>query len=149
MTLSENDIVSATFTATETGVFTFTLAVTDTFGLTDTDKAVITVTNQTPSADAGADQTIGQGDPVQLDGSASSDPNGDALTYGWTQTGGPTVHLQPSAIVSVTTFTAPSEPAVLTFTLTVTDTSGLTDQDTVAITTKYRTYLPLAFRNYP
>ena len=51
--------------------------------------------------------------------------------------------------MSVTTFTAPSEPVVLTFTLTVTDTSGLTDQDTVVITTKYRTYLPLAFRNYP
>jgi len=43
MTLSNNTAISPTFTATDTGVFTFTLTVTDPFSLTDTDEVVITV----------------------------------------------------------------------------------------------------------
>jgi uncharacterized repeat protein (TIGR01451 family) len=148
MVLDDSAVVSPTFTATDAGVFTFTLAVTDTFGLSDSDEVVITVTNEAPSADAGADQTVTQGDQVQLDGSVSSDPDGHSLTYHWTQTGGsPQMTLSENGVVSPT-FTA-TETGVFTFTLAVTDTSGLTDQDTVAITTKYRTYLPLAFRNSP
>ena len=37
-----------------------------------------------PTADAGADQTVSTGDTVQLDGSGSSDPEDDTLTYSWT-----------------------------------------------------------------
>ena len=42
------------------------------------------VADDRPDADAGEDQTVATGDTVFLDGSASSDPNGDPLTYGWT-----------------------------------------------------------------
>ncbi|RMH00315.1 MAG: hypothetical protein D6706_04295, partial [Chloroflexi bacterium] len=102
------------------------------------------VSNQPPIADAGAPQTVNPGDTVTLDGSGSSDPNGDTLTYLWQQTGGTAVTLSnPTAIT--TTFTAPSTTGVLTFTLTVTDSLGLASTpDTVTITVKdYLIYLPM------
>ena len=50
------------------------------------------------------------------------------------QTGGPTVTVSNATVVSPT-FTAPGSPTVITFTLTVTDSKGLTSvPDTVVIT---------------
>jgi hypothetical protein len=44
---------------------------------------VISSGNLAPAANAGADQTVFIGDVVQLDGSASSDANGDRLKFWW------------------------------------------------------------------
>jgi len=104
--------------------------------------------NRAPTANAGADQSVKTGDLVTLDGSASTDPDGDALAYLWRQTGGVAVSFTPT--FSRTTFIAPTQSGVLTFTLTVTDTGGLSDSDTVVITVvPHRIYLPLVVRNTP
>ncbi len=90
--------------------------------------------NQAPIANAGADQGVAPGVTVTLDGSASSDSDGDALVYFWRQTGGLIVDGGAWPVVSFT-FTAPLTPTVLTFTLAVTDARGLPDQtpDEVAV----------------
>ena len=62
--------------------------------------------NQAPSADAGSDQAALGGDTVTLDGSGSSDPDGDALAFSWSQTSGTPVALS-DADTDSPSFTAP------------------------------------------
>jgi hypothetical protein len=45
---------------------------------------MVTARNTQPVANAGPDQSVTRGSLVQLDGSGSSDADGDALTYAWT-----------------------------------------------------------------
>ena len=90
---------------------------------------------QAPNAIAGPAQTVSPGATVTLDGNQSNDPDGDALSYSWTQTMGPSVTLSdPDS--AVTTFTAPSvsSSTLLRFELTVTDPLGLDDTATVSVT---------------
>ena len=93
--------------------------------------------NEAPTANAGADQSgVEEGATVTLSGIGDDPDAGDALQYGWTQTGGAMVALStPSA--AATTFAAPTgltEDVVLTFTLRVTDAGGLSADDEVAVT---------------
>jgi len=88
--------------------------------------------NRPPVADAGADRTIeatGATTPVTLDGTASSDPDGDALSYEWRDSGGNLVATTATAVVALPL-------GARTFTLTVNDGHGGTSTDTVTATVR-------------
>jgi hypothetical protein len=72
-----------TFTADLSGTYTATLIVND--GYVDSDAAFVLIStdNSAPVANAGFDQSAPLGSTVALDGTASSDVDGDALTYTW------------------------------------------------------------------
>ena len=116
------------------GTYTFTLTVTDTDKLSSSATTHVTVNppvNRAPIADAGPDQTVQGNEPtgalVQLDGSKSSDPDGDKLTYIWIDQGGHVVG--STAVVQLTLL-----PGNYTFTLTVTDPGKLSSSATTHVT---------------
>jgi hypothetical protein len=90
--------------------------------------------NQPPLANAGTDRTVVEGGVVGLDGTASSDPDDDPLTFEWVQTSGPAVTLT-GAGTATASFTAPLVPVstALVFRLTVRDAQVGAD-DSVTIT---------------
>ncbi len=92
--------------------------------------------NLRPTADAGPDQSVLEGDLVNLDGSASSDPNGDPINYQWVQVSGIPVTLSGGTTVGPG-FVAPSgltQSEVLVFELVVDDAVDSSLPDTVNIT---------------
>jgi hypothetical protein len=78
--------------------------------------------NKQPVANAGKDFEAESGKQVQLDGSGSSDADGDRLEFIWIQTGRPTVQLDKTDSAKPK-FSAPQvkEKTVLTFELMVND----------------------------
>jgi len=139
--LSSTTEVNPTFVAPEVGpediVLRFSLQVTDDFGDIATDEVDVTVknVNSLPTADAGPDQTVLEFATVILDGSGSTDIDGNIVSYKWTQLSGTTVTLSSMTHVSPT-FQAPgvdSSGYILTFSLAVIDNSSDTDTDDVEI----------------
>jgi MYXO-CTERM domain-containing protein len=76
------------------------------------------VCNLPPVANAGQDLVVNEGTMVQLDASASKDPEGAAINFVWSQQAGPAVMLSDTSIAKPT-FTAPMVDADTTLTFQV------------------------------
>lgn len=153
VSLSNANAAQTLFTAPASGnggvSLVFEVTVTDAGGLQGTDQVVVNVTspdNQPPVADAGPDRTVTETNVVTLDGSGSSDPEGGALSYFWSQIGGAPVALSSATAVRPT-FAAPeigTVDVVLSFELTVTDAGGLRNSDRVNVTVVNAGAMPIA-----
>jgi len=91
------------------------------------------VGNSAPVADAGPDQIGVAAGTVTLNGSGSFDPEGDPLTYAWTQIAGPNVSLT-GANTATATFTAAAGQSYA-FRLNVKDPGGLQGSARTSVTT--------------
>ncbi len=146
ITLSSTTAAKPTFTAPEVMVnqtYTFSLVVNDGTVNSAVDQVLIAVkqVNKAPTANAGPDQSVEKNTLYTLDGSASFDPDGDALTYLWTA---PTGIVLSSNFIARPKFTATTNSPNLTFTLTVSDGKLISTPDQVVITLKQSNQAPVA-----
>jgi hypothetical protein len=98
-------------------------------------NAVFTAENQSPSADAGPDQTVEEGQLALLSGLNSDDPDDGIAAYHWRQIQGVQVMLN-SPNEPETTFITPNvdlNGVALVFQLTVTDYTGETSTDSCIV----------------
>ena len=87
-----------------------------------------------PTAHAGSNQTVTEGDSVTLDGSQSADPDDAVVRYEWTQQSGPGVTLSDENAVNPTFVAGPvNGNATAIFQLKVYDSGDDSGTDTVAI----------------
>ncbi|WP_455219902.1 PKD domain-containing protein, partial [Kaarinaea lacus] len=138
LTGANSEVVSFTMPSDMQGqvAIVLQLTVTDDQGAIGIDQVEIRA-NAPPIANAGADQFLQPGDTVNLSSIGSDDPDGNIISYLWTQVGGATTVIfnRNSANPG---FQAPQLPANLdsdnlTFELTVTDDNGAIGKDTVVI----------------
>ncbi len=132
----------------EGGALRFELTVRDKGGLKDTDSCVVNVSwsNIPPSADAGPDQTVTEGDQVILNGANSYDADDHIDAYQWTQKAGPEVEIIDADKFQAS-FIAPdvtSDGVALEFELRVTDYSGSSDIDSIIVNTSWNNEPPTA-----
>jgi hypothetical protein len=139
--ISNPTSAQAGFTAPDVGSdgepLVFRLSVTDDTGLKAEDYCVVNVlfVNRPPTANAGSDLTVVEGEQVVLEGTGSSDPDDGIVAVYWAQISGPAVDiLDPTH--ATTTFNAPqltSEGVSLMFELAVQDAGGLISRDTCVV----------------
>ncbi|MFO7688998.1 MAG: Ig-like domain-containing protein, partial [Cryobacterium sp.] len=120
------------------GETSFTYVISDGRGGTSSATVTVTVTagNRAPVANAGPDQSVYLGDAIVLNGSGSSDPDGDPVTYLWTVQSAPpgvAVGFSPSTTVANPTITV-SATGLYVLRLVVNDGSLDSAPDDVAIT---------------
>lgn len=139
--LSQQNI---TFTPTNAGQYVFSVTCSDGTKTSAADQVNVTVNavNDAPTANAGVDQDVNKGSVVQLNGSGSSDPNGDTLTYAWTQISGTAMTLS-STTAANPTFTA-STVGTFEFRLVVNDGYVSSTADTVVIRVLSQNNAPVA-----
>ena len=135
--LTGANTATPSFTTTEVSsdkAYIFTLMVSD-GSLTSTAQVTVTVkqVNKAPVANAGVAQTVKVAAFVTLNGTASTDPDGDVLLYKWTAPAGITLSATTTANP---TFIAPATITSTTYTfgLIVNDGKEDSQQSTVSIT---------------
>ena len=135
--LSDASAVMPTFTILDHGIYVVQLIVND--GKVDSDPDTISfeIGNVKPVANAGADKKGELGTTMQLNGSLSSDLDGDTLSYQWRIVTAPessTAKIADSAAV-IPSFT-PDQFGIYTVELVVNDGLLSSDPDTVVIDTR-------------
>ena len=148
--LSSTSTATTTFTAANPGTYTFTLTVDD-GSLTDSAEVTLEIiqadsTNRAPTAIISVSPdpdstTLTTATEITLNGSASSDPDGDALDYTWSQPSAQSIDLSATN-TAITTFTA-TDPGTYTFTLSISD--GELGDNSEAIVTIHPITLPTDF----
>ena len=116
--------VSGTVDTGTLGSYTITYTATDDAGNTTQATRTVEVLNTPPVADAGSDQLVEcviESTDIDLDGSASSDADGDGLTYSWT--------LDGTEVSTFAAFTASLSAGSYTYTLTVSDGTDSSSDD--------------------
>jgi hypothetical protein len=138
-TLANPTSVTPSFVADRSGNFVVQLIVSDGSLLSAPDTVLISTNNTPPVANAGPDQTVDAGTPVQLDGTGSSDANNDPLSFAWSLTTRPqgSTAAIANALTPTPTFTA-DRPGLYTAQLIVNDGSVDSAPDTVNITARNR-----------
>ncbi len=143
VTLSGANTQTPSFTAPQAApgtplALTFRLTVTDSVS-SATSQVIINVqdpadTNTAPVANAGPNQSVNEGSVVNLSGLGSTDAeDGVPASYAWINNLGLVIN---GANTATPSFTAPQvspSGALITFTLTVTDSFGVQDTDTVTV----------------
>ena len=135
--INNDDEVNAFITPDAEGVYLITLEVDDGNYPPVTDEIQITITeavNEPPTADAGGNLTATVNETVTLNGSNSSDPNGDVLEYQWTDASNPVgaTFAIDNADQANATF-VPDVAGTYVFRLKVTDPVGASDTDNVEV----------------
>ena len=130
--LENADTATPTFVADVKGEYVAQLIVSDASTQSTNDTVTISFENVKPIANAGTGRTVNIGETVTLDGSGSSDANGDSLTYKWTLTSVPAGSTSSiaDATAMVTTF-VPDIAETYVVQLVVND--GTVDSDPVTI----------------
>ena len=134
--LNDANTATPTFLADVAGTFLISLIVTDTDGASSPpDYVEIGTNNLPPTANAGPDQLVVIGDLTSVDGSASTDPESNPLTYDWQITGAPAGSTATlSTNVNVQTSLTPDLAGDYILTLGVRDFIGPGVPDAVTIT---------------
>jgi hypothetical protein len=142
--ITNQDAAITTVTDMAAGVYEFILIVKDEQGMPSAPASVTVSVNQPPVANAGKAQTITLNTDVNgaiipgsvnLNGSASTDPDGTIQSFLWQQVSAPAGH--PATINDATADNPTVDnlfPGEYVFKLTVTDDKTAPDSDTVTIT---------------
>ncbi len=134
--ISNTDAIAPTFFVDVPGTYVAQLTVTDSHNLSSTDSVTISTVDVPPNAVAGDWQRVAVGATVHLNAAASSDPNGDPITFTWSMLSRPAGSAAViTGVTSVTPTFVADLPGSYVLQLEATDSHGNISLSTVEVTT--------------